>query len=474
MSPAKQSRFFLDKLPSEVCQKILSYLTPKKNDLESYYPFLQLAEANPALRSQVLVALSHTLKLSRRFEHLPRWVSLFYPDILELDITAGEPNDQDSVAQLLAAPNLARVYVNDIPRFLRALAHSPSLSALNINFFRPGSGAELLDVLPTLNLQTLTLTWHRKYDVCPLNNVSDIPQMLASCCPNVQVLEIDCACDFLPTESSDGCLVWPVVASFPALRKFKIKIWRDDPDDFIDDASSWFVPPQLNAPLTLVEASFDRVSLILEGHLDVEAPVPAGEGGHLMLIDSVPLLAPFVPSQLGKIYLKWYEEATDQENENFGRSLYHEPYHGSILRMISTAPAVEELTIMRVRVPITEIMNILTAMGPQVRIFGTAVENQEEAPDERLSEVLEKASLENPSLEELLLDFDAIIRCMKRVRQDACNMQCRRERLISALNTILFNNRNLQIKDFLSGDVWDIQDIDKHFYGDAGKAMALR
>lgn len=461
MPPEIPKQLFFDKLPSEVAQKILSNLKPKRGDRESFYPFLHLAEASPIQRAEVLAALSHTLVITRRFEHLHRWAALFYPDIRELVITTGEGTAPDAVAHLLAAPNLRRLSMHAVPRFLRAVAHAPSLNTLRLNFFRPGAGAELLDLLPTLNLTDLQLTFCNRSNGCPLQAVSDIPQMLASCCPKVTKLHLDCPCGVLTADAEEDCLGWSVMASFPSLHAFEMDKYTAPSVPFVlDFASSWYVPPQLNQPLTSVNVILSNYSVVMEGHL-AEDTVPTGQGSHLILVDTIPLLMPFVPSRLENICLQWDKGFKFSDDGTNLQAAYHEPYHGAILQMLSMAPEVKELHLMGVRIPSADMRCILASMGSKLEIFGTAIENQDELPDERLATVLEIASVENPSLNELHLEFESIEDCISstNILEDCYEIESRRTRILWALNDIFFNNQHMRVVDFHSHEFWKIEDI---------------
>lgn len=82
---------------------------------------------------------------------------------------------------------------------------------------------------------------------------------------------------------------------------------------------------------------------------------------------------------------------------------YAESCTGELSRAVAMLPALEELRMMGVKVPLCDLTGMLRSLGPRLRVFGTSIADQEQAPFVRLLEIIKVAIESNVELREFIV-----------------------------------------------------------------------
>lgn len=468
MACIQPRKFWLDALPSEVHHRIVSYLLPIPGDRDSYYPFLHLAETSESLRLIVLSALSFKLKITRRLEHIDRWALVLCEHLRELDVCVHRKRKHKAIIQLLKAPTLERLTVIPRPDLLTAIHHAPSLRSLSVTIYNPGHLTALFDCLPTLPKLT-TLKLHIRAprsnsQACNLLRAGKDPNELAKCCPHVTDLDLRCSC-----YNTERCIAWRWSFSLPALRELTLhqlaSEWFLDFDfEEADFVNTVILLPRFQRPLVLLGVTFYTHCVTYTAEFAPVSLHPVRESFALSMRTGARLIIPGSTSELQCLRMEWPSRAW------LGEYLYpmehHEHDRGTLLRSIQEMPALSSLWLMEVRIDILELTSILVHMGSRLEVLGTAIEGQEEEPDERFKTVMEIVSTHNANLRQLCINFGLVNKYRSHSGVHSSEILYRKDELRTAYHGLAWKCPLVQIYDQDSECVRSYGDIESIVFGD--------
>lgn len=415
----------LDSLPTELNERIVAHLCRANPTL----PALELSLTSIQQLCAVQNVLSGTLRLTPHstIDEHGFWPTIFCP-LKELVIEPGTPMNVIRKALELAQEQPKRIVILDpkavgpvmqlVPgadpcfgSFRKALQIFPRLAkdAWHIRYVedlvitstaaRHNQNFCCLSNLP--NLKKLTIQCRQPLiRRCILNRLDfstadSFTLSLANCCPRLQQLSLICRCVscLLPTFD-------PVqLTSLSALTLDTLVPFRG----FLKQSLASVKSLGLAGPNAL-EMAADIGATVTS--ISCKVPVRNEDDLHALTkcprISEIDLtIAPGLEFDLGslvtsfksvrQIYLTWM---------NNGGTVPLETVPGAIYRMVRNAPALTELRLFGVSIPLDEMYNVLELLGTRLRCIQVSVGSQKEPPLERLQSLLVFATLFNTELRE--------------------------------------------------------------------------
>ena len=385
-------------LPPEIWHRIASFYIADGLHHKHALNFATISETH---RYALVAASSHKLILSQHIGHADVLAPVFVPDIRELHIC--RHTYYHSFA-LVRAPSLVRVTVPGLPICLIDVARTPSIRSLTVTDLLPSYFPLLLDVLASMPLTEFRLVCQGLENTCLLTTAltSDAAYAsLASSCPTVSVLDIQCHC--YPDPS-----IWPLYAAFPKLKELTVYFP-------LEDAALPFL-----RSLETVHIRTDTSAAVRFARM-IGCPVKSLSIGKNYLHDS-DLAALLQCPDLSHLNIRLYPGA-EHSLHNRHTSLralelewptvnlvtghaqnLHIPEPGSILRLAKTAPKLSKLHLRNVHVQTLELVAILKLLGPNMRSFCVTVDAPKEPFDVRLVVLMQTVATYTRELREFLVN----------------------------------------------------------------------
>lgn len=426
------SKNWLDVLPIEVCSRLAVHVDSESfvydgiDHKSSSSSLPSLAEVSEKQRTAVLEYLSYRLGFPH--EDDGRWLSIFRNEFKSVRIGYYFPGSQNRpVVSLLSAPSLRSADVENRSTYLRAVSNASCVSELTVRFAENSPLRSFFNALKKLNLTKLSLRCFRSNTWLPLICVTrdlfepeEARNRLAALCPNLESLDVSCACVDGNTEST-ACLVpemFPNLreltinrplpqASIPYLRRLDsitLRNFRQGSQIQCKFASV------VGSPVVAIEDAYLHLNhLSSPGTGEV---VRCSEAALLQACPRLQKLELFIERgaenelphfrELHTLQLHWEGTVVedDQAPEN-RRERYYAPSQSFFRRIAESAVSVKVLYLLRARIDRESLLGMLRALGHNLRAFGASVTDQEESPCQRIDVMLRGAIQHAPLLERL-------------------------------------------------------------------------
>lgn len=461
------SSLWLDKLPSEVCDRIMLFACRS----EQCATALSLAKLSAMWRGKVRSMLNHHLELrlhdSEDASTRRDWISVCAGDIETACLV--DPvfaPDDETVLIVFSSPKLRLVRILGYPNCLTALEYASSVRVAHIVFREKVSERQLLYALTNIRLEKLELYCRPKAEaVClfqeELFRAGSIS--IKECCPNLTSLKVTCGCSrnslskfwnvllklsILREVTIDGNLCCkpyygpydggnlakspiPVhakefLAGMESVRLHGLRVFRRR---FVEFGSA---VTEIVANTELGDNRFTNEQLsLLPMHTrlrKLHADIPRGGEE---IIEKVVHKTPELQS-LGL----WWGRYPCRGSHGYARA-YPDASPGVLLRIVRAMPQLSELRLGQVRIPLSEVTAIMSSGGPRLRALEMPILQQEESPCIRLEHLLCTSALHNRALrtlyvtaaplsirnsepsEEWQAKSERLDRCLRRLEQGA-------------------------------------------------------
>lgn len=445
---------WLDLLPSEVCERIAAHVSRGTQTTSA----LSLAEASATMRTAVISALGQKVLLfSEGADDLSgRWMQ-FTPYVKHLEFGATTYTIARSAVKtsngkkrcvsewdnelLSKSDRLETVDFWVEPSILRALTGLRSLRKLTIKSAGSYYGDLLFQMLASLDTRDITFRCEaRNAEQCLLSNMkyfNDNHNAFAESCPNLEILDIFCACMQWGHQVAQMSQCVPrIFAIFPACKSLRyLKLRSYPPQNVMQnvcaipsveppyDERAYHLAMKLGNAVTslgcnryLDSNEVDRLSVCQRL---VALDICIREGTE----DVLPKLAQELPFlRCLKVQM---ELRCDTRNRRFS---FSEMRPGSMLQTVRSAHHLDTLHIVDIRISTSELQAILIHCGIRLRDFLTSISDQEEPALQRLETLLYTASVHNNELRSL----NTVLRMWMPAKLDALTRQARR--VYAALN----------------------------------------
>lgn len=399
---ADSRSIWLDKLPRDVCTRIILYLHPPSllHLTKQSCCLLYLAEASDAMRIAVSSAHSHTLSVPKQADKTlwSRWAAVFVDNLSELTLlTHIEPSEA-----LLRARTLQRVSLMNIPAVLRSLQHTHHLRHLQLYFVRHSnaSSQQVLTALRQLALESLSLS-------CDVHSVMKCffrgkgnMEFMAASLSSLQSLRVVCFCNH------GRHPLWVLLPLFPRLQQVSL-----------DHQCVRSLPEGLIPRLQELEAVALRGgNITVETALRIGTPVKSYQSS--LPLDKSNLLA--IDSCLGILELqiclkreawgvlsdltKALPRLETLHLRAFPAERAFQVTHDSVLRAVQNAPYMRNLRLIGLRVETHELVETLRHLGERLLEFETTVDEMDPSQIGQIEALLQTAVTCNSSLRK----FDVI------------------------------------------------------------------
>lgn len=392
---ARRPRFWLDEMPREVRERIATFAARRQDPKD----VLDLAETSAAQRDAVAAAFSYKFEVLS--EWLCGWADVFRQcprHVRVLDLAFKLDECSNGIVDLLQMPTLRSAAVPEMTELLAALERGGSVRSLSVSLASEDH-TPLLRTLRALRLDKLELVGNNQLSPEAYKNSlgkflsKAAPDVLAIACPNLKSLHLDFdemrAADLCRVISSLKCLEELNVkldicgyalasdALLPNLRRLKSVTLRESVH------GGPYLAKKIGTPVTSLEScgltALDDIELLELAFCPRLSSLDLWlcRGQEKEVIELVPHLL-----QLRRLSLRWQVE--DRR--------YYVPSPGTILKIVKDAPRLEELHILFVVVPLSEITNVLCGVGSRLKEFCTSIKDQDESPHERLAAVMNALS----------------------------------------------------------------------------------
>lgn len=400
---------WLDVLPDEICVRIADYSCKGHKNLTTQ----QLALVSEKQRRAVVSCFQHKFVEEYSGSDNTTWRKFFIesPLVVEVDLHRLPSNrvSKDHIA-LLQKSTLRKVTITENPKLFEAVSGSASITDFNVVLKDNKYLQSLLDTLPTLKLQKLSLECEvSSKKECVLGKENKLnPAIIAERCPKLDCIDISCYCD----RSLDLNLIF--VEGIPSLRETIIR--KPLPRHLVRRLST-FNDVKVHAPAgpsidgILVAKQFPAVitEVVLWGTwLSVEQVRDFGAYPNLkklrcgLLNGAEAALVEVCRTSpaLHTLHLDWEH---DSRRERSFYDNFESLVKGTILRLVEAAPMLANLSLSHVKIPTGELISLLTALGSRVEVFGSSTVFQEEDKFLRFMTLVETVIQHNPRLRELHL-----------------------------------------------------------------------
>lgn len=409
-APRCSRGIWLDLLPGEVretivrsaCEGALS--TTLASD--SNETALHLAQSSPVQRGTVLSVLGYHMRghVDDMQWCVKAWITLFGDDAQRISLTTRpwESARGDAFHCLFFAPRLRDVEICDYPAYLSPVT-GLSLRTLSIDVQGDCPANELIAMLPKIAAEELRLNFNYSIGERPDPWEAIADSNVLAHCPNLRVLDVMCCRDRAAREGS----IWSVICKVTSLRELIV----DGEDEYTLDEVPETVLSYLSQldSVSLSGMGTDLAALIGTSVKDVStlfAESACRDVDVLALVSCKNLKQLALVLDIGVEYVlaKTLRELPDLELLNltweYG-SMYIEPSHGEILNAVLAAPKLKELSLIDVSIRMSELTQILQALGTRLQTLVTSLCDQVETPLERLAEICRAAADYNPGLHTL-------------------------------------------------------------------------
>lgn len=362
------------------------------------------------MRLAVLEACAY--QLSFPIPEKIRWAAIFAHSIRSIK-TGCDLAYFDGVIHLLKAPTLRVACIPNKSDYLESISRAAGLQSLSVEFSDYSPVHFLLNALKRLNLVELRLKCSHSCLFKHLFPTREAWFELATLCPNVSVLEINCIC------SADQVELSQFINKFRNLRQLTFnRPVANRTVDFLRILQSVSLRHVCNGGLTMREQ--------LQLAAKIKGPVVAIESSYfpmhskdsLINDDLVALLATCprlvkldlhllrgaeekIPQlrELRSLRLRWQYSVV--EGPAGPEERYHRPSPRFFQRVVSMALNLKILCLFRVCIPMEELERILRMTGARLEVFGMSIVGQDEKAQVRLLNVMELVRCNNSSLRRL-------------------------------------------------------------------------
>lgn len=480
---------WLDKLPEDVCVRLAAHVCHDDQDLDG----LALAKTSPLLRRAVLTILDHSLIIwdKESFGKLAaapktgnwdtltnrKWMSVMGADVHKVFQpmlrTLLYKRPPRYTLRLLSLPNLRMVDITDHPNYLSAVSRSSSIRELSIRWLGQVPLTKMLETFSKVQLTKLKTICPDPRDrsptfQCPFSD----PRLsntdgngISTCLPGLKSVDIRCVC-YSAIPQDGEIMFWQFLASLKTVEEVSF-VWVDSGDN-IPQESYRFLSKR--ASVRIMESPFanefasrigSSVTAILNDHDILNAALTTTqvcglpnlarlkklsfkirEGAEKDLPDVVAKLP-----ELNVLNLSWERNVEGSRDRcRYTGSRFATALPGAMLRTVQVAPQLFEIGFVQVRIPLIEVVAILSSIRGQLRFFEFSMGDQEEPPLDRLEMVLLAAVQNNPELRYFVVD-DMSYGCTLAPRKD-WNWQI--ERVLSGLRFLQKRSPHVYIGDLIA------------------------
>lgn len=428
---------WLDLLPVDVCERVVLHVSDGGHPTESA---LSLARTSPKLCAAVRGTIAPKFELPYPFyfagptgsqgsishqsaswavkwltdsDYASAWLALIKEFVVEIAIRTKYSKRLEIVEHLLKSPTLQRVHLFDKRTLFAAIGQSRSIRELHLFLRSRKYGPNLFEALSRLNLEKLS-TECKACDSprsCPFRDTSQFNSgynALAVSCPNLKSLKMWCTLDAESGERDGSTApVWRIFPELPTLQELTFN--GEAPEQAIPKLRklqgvgiSWAT----GAYQTAMRVGTPMMEFVTETALDAEQirgltrcprlkkiAFEVKNGADVVLADTFRKL----PS-LADISLQWENRDECEHGDLENHNCYVDAVPGAMLSAVQAAPNLSVVSLLFVRVPLEELQNILSSAAERLTEFMTCIGDQDEAPCERLEELLYTAVKNNPGV----------------------------------------------------------------------------